>query len=234
MAEATTKSNPRRVVAQGVRLSYCYVAESKENDHGDQEYSTQLLIPKGGVAHKAIHRAVMAALIASPLCGGDKAKAERAMKNPQIKKPIRDPEAEGRDGAEYEGMMFANAKTNAKKGRPGVILKNGTKLTDPDEIQDAVYSGCWAHVSVTAYYFDNSGNKGIALALNNVMKQKDDDRLDGSVAAEDEFADFVEEGDDGFDDDGFDDSPPSRKGGKLTQQKRKPAADDFDDDDFTL
>lgn len=233
MAEATKAANPRRVVAKDVRLSYCYVGEAKENDHGEMEYSTQLLIKKGGEAHKAIHRAVMAAILACPMAGGDKAKAEKLFKNPQFKKPLRDPEAEGRDGDEYEGNLFANAKTNAKKGRPGIVLKNGTKLTDPDDIMDAVYSGCFAHVSVTAYYFDNSGNKGIALALNNIMKTKDGDRLDGSVAAEDEFADFVEDDGDDFGDDGFDDPTPPRKGSNKPTGKRKPA-DDFDDDDFDL
>lgn len=227
MAEAKA-ANPRRVVAKNVRLSYCYVAESKANDHGEQEYSTQLLIPKGGEAHKAIQRAVNAAILACPLAGGDATKAKKLLNNPQFKKPLRDADAEGRDGAEYEGNLFANAKTNAKKGRPGVLLKNGTKLTETDDIMDEVYSGCYAHVSVTAFYFDNSGNKGIALALNNVMKVKDGERLDGSVAAEDEFADFVEEGGDFDDDDGLGDfdAPPARKG-KSTG--KKPAAD-FDDD----
>lgn len=234
-------ANPRRVVIGPVRLSYTYVAEPKENDHGEMEYSTQILIPEGSAAYKKAQQAVNAAIMACPLANGDKTKAQKLLKNPQFKKPLRNAEEEGRDGAEYEGMIFANAKTNAKKGRPGIVLKNGTKLTDSDDIMDAIYSGCWAYVSVTAFYFDNSGNKGIALALNNIMKHKDDARLDGSVDAEDEFADMFEEGDDdlGGDDDDFD-APPPRKGGKSTGKPagKKPPKDDFDlggdDDDLDL
>lgn len=241
-------ANPRRVVIGPIRLSYTYVAEPKENDHGEMEYSTQILIPEGSAAQKKAQQAVNAAIMACPLANGDKVKAGKLLKNPQFKKPLRSAADEGRDGAEYDGMIFANAKTNAKKGRPGIVLKSGTKLTDSDEIMDEIYSGCWAYVSVTAYYFDNSGNKGVALALNNIMKHKDDVRLDGSVDAEDEFADMFEEGDDdlGGDDDDFD-APPPRKGGKSAPKptgkggkpNRRPAPDDDfdldgDDDDLEL
>lgn len=228
-------SNPRRIVAQDVRLSYTFVAEPKKNDHEELEYSTQIIVTPKSAAHKKIHSAVMAAILACPLANGDKAKAEKLFKNPQFKKPLRSADDEGRDGAEYEGMLFANAKTNAKKGRPGIVLRNGTKLTDSDEIMDQVYSGCRAHVSLTAYYFDNSGNKGIALALNNIMKYKDDVRLDGSVDAEDEFGEFFDDEDDSLDDDDeipFDDEPKRGKTGKgkPAPTKKKPS-NDFDDDD---
>lgn len=240
-------ANPRRVVVGPVRLSYTYVAEPKENDHGEMEYSTQILIPEGSAAYKKAQQAVNAAIMACPLANGDKAKAQKLLKNPQFKKPLRSAADEGRDGAEYDGMIFANAKTNAKKGRPGIVLKNGTKLTDSDEIMDEIYSGVWAYVSVTAFYFDNSGNKGIALALNNIMKHKNDVRLDGSVDAEAEFADMFEEGDDDLGDDDFDAPPPrSSKGGNKPAGKggnkstgKKPPKDDFDldgddDDDLDL
>lgn len=190
MAEA--KKNTRRGVVEA-RLSYCVLAEPRENDHGEKEYSTQLIYKKNGPSHKKLQQLVLAAIMECPLAKGDRDKAVKLFKAPNFKNPIRDADAEGRDGKEYEGMMFSNAKTNAKKGRPGIILKGGTKLTDPDDIIDKVYSGCTGQVSVTAYYFDNSGNKGIALALNNVMKWADGERLDGNVSAEDEFADLIDE-----------------------------------------
>jgi len=203
-----------------VRLSYAFIAEPRPDDekkdaNGDPlyYYSTQIIIPKSDKATvQKLNKAVQGAI--AKKFGKDKVKA--AWNNPNFKKPLRDADAEGREGVEYEGTVFANAKTNAKGAtdygsRPGIVLKNRTKLTDVGEINSEVYSGCYVMVSVTAYYFKNSGSQGIALALNNIMKDKEGERLDGSMNAEDEFADMFEEDEfsetntDDFDMGGFDD-----------------------------
>lgn len=192
-------ADSRRAIIGPVRLSYCYVAEPRPNDREVMEYSTQILVEvKDKTTRKKLQKIVAEA--AKKKFG---AKAEKLVKMVNFKKPLRNPEEEeGRDGAEYQGMLFCNAKTQAKRGRVGIVLRDGTKLQDLDEISEAIYSGVWAKVSVTAFGFDDSGNKGVALALNNIMKWKDGDRLDGSVDAEDEFADEFEEG--GDDDEGDD------------------------------
>lgn len=202
-----SNKDARRIVVPA-RLSYTYVAEprpddEKTNSDGDPlyYYGTQLLIPmKDKATVTKMQNAVKAAIVQK--FGPDKAKA--LWKNPNFKKPWRDADEEGRDGAEYKGMFFANCKTNAKSktdyaSRPGVALKNRTKLTDITEIHEHIYSGCHAYVSITAYYFKSKGAQGIALALNNILKDKDGERLDGSVDVMDEF-------DDMFDDDEFNDS----------------------------
>jgi hypothetical protein len=84
------------------------------------------------------------------------------------------------------GAVYINARTNA---RPGVVSvfpdANGKPLVITDEEQ--VYPGCVVRASVTPYWYDVDGNKGIAWALNNVQKLRDGDRLDSRVKAEDEF-----------------------------------------------
>jgi len=243
---AETRTNNRRAVVGPVRTSYNVLAIPKQDDHGTMKYSLQGLVPKTDKALvMKLRRLIYNAILACPLTNGDEAKAKKLMNNPNFKLPLRDADAEDREGAEYQGMFFFNASTNDKKGRPGCVLKNGTKLNDPDEIMDELYSGCWAQVSVTAFYFDNSGNKGIAFALNNVMKWKNDTRLDGSVDAEDEFADLIDpDADDGgfadddiFGDDGSTPPPNNRRQPQQRpqqQQRRRPPADDFglDDDEF--
>lgn len=225
---ADAKPNPRRGLLGPVRGSYVVLANPKANDHGELRYSIQMLFPKSDKALIAkAEKLIKAAILACPLAGGDPEKAKKLWNNPKFGKPLRDAEAEDRDGPEYKDVVFANAGTNDKKGRPGCILKNGTKVTDPDEIMDHFFSGAWYQVSVTAFYYDNSGNKGIGFALNNVMKWKNDVRLDGSVDAEDEFADLIDENDfNGEDEIDFDDKPtkPKGKGGKPA----KPADDDDD------
>ena len=244
---AEKKVNNRRAVVGPVRTSYNVLAIAKQDDHGTMKFSLQGLVPKTDKALVTkLRRLIYNAILACPAANGNEAKAKTLLtgSNPNFKLPLRDADAEDREGEEYKGMYFFNASTNDKKGRPGCVLKNGTKLNDPDEIMDELYSGCWAQVSVTAFYFDNSGNKGIAFALNNVMKWKNDTRLDGSVEAEDEFADLIDPDadDDGFGDDdifGDDDSTPAPNNRRAPAAKgkptRKPApAGDFDDDDFDI
>ena len=222
------RPNPRRAVVGPLRISYVTLAHAKPDDHGVNKFSLQGLVPKTDKALvQKLRKLIYAAILQCPLAKDNEEKAKKLMNNPQFKIPLRDADAEDRESPEYKGMFFFNSSTNDKKGRPGCVLKNGTKLTDPDEIMDELYSGCWAQVSITAYYFDNSGNKGIAFALNNVMKWKNDTRLDGSVEAEDEFADLIDPDDfNGEDEIDFGDEKPTK-----SKAKAKPAADDFDDDD---
>lgn len=228
MSEA--KPNTRRAVVGPVRLSYVVLAHAKEDDHGIKKFSLQGIVPKSDKALVLkLRKLIFNAILQCPLAKDNAEKAKKLMNNPQFKIPLRDADAEDRESPEYKDAFFFNASTNDKKGRPGCVLKNGEKLTDPDDIMDELYSGCWGQVSITAYYFDNSGNKGIAFALNNVMKWKNDDRLDGSVDAEDEFADLIDQDAGGDNDDdlfGGEDNTPARN------KKREPApAGDFDDDD---
>ena len=62
--------------------------------------------------------------------------------------------------------------------------------------EDEIYSGMWALVSVTFFGYDVSGNRGVAVGLNNVMKYKDDERLGGRSSADSDFADIDMEEDD--------------------------------------
>lgn len=227
---AEKKVNNRRAVVGPVRTSYNVLAIAKQDDHGTMKFSLQGLVPKTDKALVVkLKRLIFNAIMACPLANGDEAKAKKLMNNPNFKLPLRDADAEDRDGPEYEGMYFFNASTNDKKGRPGCVLKNGTKLNDPDEIMDELYSGCWAQVSVTAFYFDNSGNKGIAFALNNVMKWKNDTRLDGSVDAEDEFADLIDESDlNGEDEIDFGDDEPKKPAKPNTRKPATTVDDDWD------
>jgi hypothetical protein len=63
------------------------------------------------------------------------------------------------------------------------------KITNPDEI----YAGVKARASVRFYAYDTNGNRGVAVALGNVQKTGEGQRLDGRMKAEDEFT--AEKGD---------------------------------------
>lgn len=163
-----------KVVTGKVRFSYAHVFEPRAiNEGDDKKYSVSILIPKTDTATLAkINKAVEAAK--------QEGKGKWNGKIPPVLKlPLRDGDAERPDDEAYEGMMFLNASS---KNKPGIVDENTDELMSKDEF----YSGCWGRASVNLYAFNVSGNKGVAVGLNNLQKLEDGDRLSGgSTAAED-------------------------------------------------
>jgi hypothetical protein len=87
-----------------------------------------------------------------------------------------------------EGAVFVNARGTRQPGvvsiYPDPVSGKPMPITNPEEI----YPGAVVKASLTPYWYDVDGNKGIAWGLNNLQKIRDGDRLDGRIAAEDEFA----------------------------------------------
>lgn len=85
-----------------------------------------------------------------------------------------------------EGSTFINARSTRK---PGIVTvyqgPDGKPLPLDDESK--VYAGVIVKASVDAYAYEHSGNKGVAFGLGNIQIIRDGERLDGSVAAQDEF-----------------------------------------------
>jgi len=161
------------------RSSYAYVFEARETQSGEMKFSTSMIFPK---ADKAKLKGVAQAIInaASRKFGTDPKKWPKTLKC-----PIRDGDEE-REGKEYANSVFMNA---GNKSAPGVIDKNGMALTGSDEF----YSGAYGRASISFFPFDVKGNKGVGAGLNNILKMRDGERMDGAVSAEDDFADDIEE-----------------------------------------
>jgi hypothetical protein len=164
-----------KVITGKVRFSYAHVFEpSAINEGDDKKYSVSILIPKKDLETLAkIKKAVEAAK--------QEGKGKWNGKIPPVLKlPLRDGDAERPDDEAYEGMMFLNASS---KNKPGIVDEN----TDPVMSKDDFYSGCFGRASVNFYAFNVSGNKGIAVGLNNLQKLEDGDRLSGGPSAADDF-----------------------------------------------
>ena len=167
-----------------VRFSYAHVFEPKSTNGGDPKYSVSILIPKSNAgAIKLIEEAVNAAkqLGKTSKWGG---------KIPgNCKTPLRDGDIERSDDEAYKNAYFINASS---KTAPGVVKLNPTGnpkyITIDAAHSDELYSGCYGYVSVNFFAFNNSGNKGIAAGLNNILKVKDGDFLGGRATAESDFA----------------------------------------------
>ena len=126
--------------------------------------------------------------------GADLSKIEAAIKQASVNKwgnkipkgirlPIRD--GEEREGEAYEGAKFMSVRSDTK---PGVVMGRNREPV-PEDRQDEVYAGCYVMVSMTAFAYDVSGNKGVSFGLNNVWKVRDGEPLDGRRSAESDFGD---------------------------------------------
>ncbi len=106
-------------------------------------------------------------------------------KVPLLKLPLRkgtEEAAIGKRGKEFEGYVFFNCSS---KNQPGIVDTNRQPIMDPKDF----WSGCWGYVDVNFFGYNTSGNMGIGVGLNNIMKWREDDRLDGRQSADKAFAD---------------------------------------------
>lgn len=111
-------------------------------------------------------------------------KAVDMIQKGKLRLPLRE---DGEEKGYPENSVFFNARS---KHQPSVV----SRYKDPDTnsarvITDAneLYPGCDVKFHITAYGYDVSGNKGVALGLNHVLKYGENDRLDGRRSAESVF-----------------------------------------------
>jgi hypothetical protein len=167
-----------KVVTGEVRFSYFSALSPRMNEmNGKEEYSTQVLVSKDDEATiKALKAAAKAAIT-------DKF-GDKIPKN--IRNPLRDGDTETKGdgsplGEEYAGHWFFNVKSTK---RPGAVDADGNDIIGNDEI----VSGDFGRVSLNAYAYDVTGNKGVAFGVNNIMLTRKGKPLGGTRAsAADDF-----------------------------------------------
>ncbi len=171
-------STPTKVVTGKVRLSYCHLFEPFSSFEGqDPKYSVVILVPK---TDKATINKIKAAQQAALEVG--KATKFNGSIPKNWKNTFRDGDEEGDldKNPEYAGHMFM---TISNKTRPGIVDQSVQPIIDQTE----VYSGCYARVSMNAFPFSASGNKGVSFGLNHVQKISDGDPFGSITKAEDDF-----------------------------------------------
>ena len=165
-----------------VRLSFVHAfkpAKPMSGNDEDAKYSVSILLPKNHPQLKEIEDAINEAM--------EEGKSTKfgGKLTGNIRKPLRDGDADRPGDPAYEGMYFINA---ASKNMPGILEPTKQRMTDETHL----YSGCYAHVAVNFYAYNASGNKGVAPGLNNIMKTRDGEPLSGAASAESDFADIDE------------------------------------------
>lgn len=97
-----------------------------------------------------------------------------------MRNPVRDGAEKDYDGY-GEGKVFVSAWT---KNKPGIVDAQLNDVLTSDE----VWAGQIARATIKPFAYDNSGNKGVSIALENLqIVKKDMPRLDGRQAANKAF-----------------------------------------------
>lgn len=145
-----------------------------------EKYSVSLLFKKD--EDLTVLKKAVAAVLADKF-GSDKEKWPK-----KLKLPFLDQGEQEYEGYE-KGCLFIRCNSDQK---PGVVNGRNQYVTDEAE----VYPGCYGRATVRAFYYDNSGNKGVSFGLQNFQKTGDGEPLGGRMKAEDEFTPV--DGDDPF------------------------------------
>lgn len=165
--------------------SYATIFEPRAIDETQEpRYSITLLFDKKTADKQLAELQKMVDFVAVQKFGP---KAKELMKQGKIRNPIRDGDTDKPDNSTYAGKVFVGMST---KQRPGIVDRHLQPVTDKSE----AYSGCKFVASVNVFAYDRAGNKGVSLGLNNLMVYEKGDRIDGRKGAEEDFAEFVDEG----------------------------------------
>ena len=178
------KTDPMLVVTPEATLSYPHLdTPQKPQKATDKAKYSATLVFDPGADLSTLEAAVMAA-------GEEKwpGKFTEMVRIGAVRIPFRkDAEAKGYT----PGSIFTNARSEQK---PGVVYRhagadNKPAIVPDDKIRDAAYPGEKVRAQIRAFAYDNSGNRGVSFALNNVqiMGNGTAPRLDNRQAATDAF-----------------------------------------------
>lgn len=173
------KRNGTKVITGKVRFSYLHVFEPYAGTPGQEEkFSVCLLIPKTDKETIALIQEAVDEAIEQ----GQKTKWGGKVPK-TLKLPLRDGDTDKdlENNPEYEGMFFINCSS---KKRPGLVDSHKMDIMSSDELK----SGDWGKASINFFPFSASGNNGVGVGLNHLMKMDDGEPLGGnSASAESDF-----------------------------------------------
>jgi len=151
------------------RVSFPSVFEPKGYNGGPEKYSVVMLFDSDAdlTAMKTILREAATEKWGTKL-------------PPNLRNAFRDGKEKSELQGYGEGVTFATASS---KQKPGLVDQAVQQIMDRGEF----YAGCYARATVTAFAYDQQGNRGVSFGLGNLQKVKDGERFDGRTNAEDDF-----------------------------------------------
>lgn len=188
------------------RLSFPYLAEQRKNRNTNEPdgYGCQAIVKKSDITpefQKEFRSVVKQALIKKFGDGVPDKIKELMKRNPVY--PMRDGDDKTQFDTwreEYAGCWVTNL--NSGKYAPGCLVKRtGDKALSKEEILKEFYPGCYCIATINAYAYDNSGNKGASIGLQNILKVSEGEPLGVTKnSASNDFEDLLDGADDDADD----------------------------------
>ncbi len=201
MTENSSELIRQRLRTPKARLSYPYLFTPKraKKDGEKDKFCTALIFEEGADLKPMKETAMRVAQARWP-------DAPNLIRAGRMRWPFRGDPEDVREKGYPLGSTFMNV--SAGENRPGVVDASKNNVTDSNE----AYAGRYVFVSLTAYTYDVNGNRGVTFGLNNVQLLEHGERLDGRLAAADEF-DVEDTGVEGMDDLGEEavDAPTSQE-----------------------
>ena len=170
------KNSSKRIVSPVGRLSFpaVFVPEVNQNNPGAPAKYSTVVVFDAETDISEIEAIIAEATLAT---FGDTSTSTKA----NLRNPIRDGLEKAHLGDPFvKGTKFVTVKSNFQPGIVGADLQ-------PILNQSEIYPGVFARVQMHAYGYDQNGNKGISLGLDNVQKIKDGGALDGRADASSAF-----------------------------------------------
>jgi len=191
-----SKHRSEKVTTPEFRVSYPNVFQARMNDLSKKmEFSMTCLFKKGeglekikGVLHELIEErwpGAKAQGIISPKPA--QGQIRWPLKDQGIREKTNDQTQERyMPGAYEKGCMMIETKNTQ---RPGLVDSDMQPIIDAE----GFYAGCYARCTLSAFTYDQAGNRGVSLSLQNIQKLRDGDPLSGRSKPEDDFAPIVSE-----------------------------------------
>lgn len=168
----TNFEEKNRMVIPG-RFMFTYLLQPDIKKDGKKQWRVTLVIPK---EEEEVIDAINEKIQDTFDYGVEKGKFGDTP--PKIKKyrkgwPLRD--GDDQEGAEIEGYFGCYYITPNNDRAPQIVNVDGFDIDDDEE----VYSGVYGRCSVSFACYNNDGNRGVGVYLNNVQVIEDGERLGG-------------------------------------------------------
>jgi Enterobacter phage Enc34, ssDNA-binding protein len=175
-AQTANRIPSTKVVTGKCRASFLHVFAPRMNElSGKEEFSMTLLVPKSDAATvRALKAASDAAIV---IKWGGKTP-------PGLQLPVHDGDGQKPRGGDYGLECKNNWVLNVKsKTAPGIVDAQVQPVLDSREF----VSGDYCRVSISAYAWEQMGNRGVSFGLNNIQVLGKGEPLGSRARAEDEF-----------------------------------------------
>jgi hypothetical protein len=153
------------------RIAFCELAEPKEQDNGSKKYQLTLLIDRAGQNSQGFKDLKVG--VAEAFDGKFGSKWADDVKAGRLRYPLRSGDEKADKYESFAGKLYLNCNSIY----PPTMVDQKLNGIPYDKIESVMYPGAWVNVELTAYAYDQKGNRGVAFGLRSLQKVRDDEQF---------------------------------------------------------